>query len=1151
MSEPVTISLQNLSNDIKLPYKQVQTVVSLIDEGYPIPFIARYRKDITGNLDEDAVRFIASELRNARTLAERKQTILNVVEALGVLSPELDKNIREAETIKELEDIYLPHKPKKQTFGTYARGRGLLELALEIIDEKVLPESLDQRAAEFINVDKKVKSAAEALHGAGQIIAEVLADKIEVIQEVRSLLRSDGTLVTKKIVEPEISQPLSHNTTQRNTDENKITQNTVTETTTEPPTTKSAQTETAESIAQPETEITESDLKVEAVDAVDYSNLESKDTDAVEGETEVDAEAEVIDEENETDYADEESVDVEDGSGLSSSSEGDANTETTDVAGEITEQFMELREAIVGEVITSAQAKIAAGKDKHKLKIKEDLKRRRKEERVREREHLARQFAEYFDFSCDAGNIPAHRILAFSRGERERILRVTIEIDENMIFEAVRDLAVPKDHKFADFLSGCLKDAIHRVLVPMLVRELRSDMLVYAEEHAVRISTRNLRSVLLQPPLKNKRILAIDPGVKHGSRVASLDEFGNILGHETLYFSGGAERKANLIKKLTGTIERRRISVIAIGYGVGTGNREVEMLISKLISERFAGTELSYTMISEVGMGAYVTSSTAREELPNYDLSLRRAVSIGRRLQDSLGEVVKIEVEHLGIGTYQQDVKGKRMRDALGEVVESCVNFTGVDVNTATPYLLRYVAGLNKFTARRIYDYRLENGYFRSREELLRVSGISGVTFTSCAGFLRVYSGDNPLDATCIHPENYNAVIGIIEKFGFSPADLKLPEKRRELSDKIAASNIQELAESYSAEFGLGVHAVADIFEQLIKWDDDPREHLAKPIFRKGALRFDELQVGDELVGTVSNVVEFGAFVDVGLQDPGLVHISQISNRYINDAYEAVAVGDVVRVWVTELDEKRRRISLTMLSPDVARESKRGGVAGESDDANAVVAAGSERKQFSQQRRDPRGHANTANRQNDNNTRTAPDTASKFGGEHSRGNNFAGNNRIAQPNQNSPAAQQGQRNRFARPDQRTSQTNQRSGANDTSPRSTVAGQDNRRNPDHNRDRGQGNFGRSGRTDRVREFNGKYPKTYVTATKPKELKPITEKMKQGKEPLRSFGDLAQFLGRVQVDDLAEAKKLRKESVAKPRSDSTNGVNELAEIVPAKE
>ncbi|MDR1485142.1 MAG: helix-hairpin-helix domain-containing protein [Planctomycetaceae bacterium] len=1152
MIEPVTINLNILSRDLGLPQEQVQTVVRLLDEGYPVPFIARYRKDVTGNLDEENVRFIASKLRHARSLAERKQAILKAIDALGGLPPECDKKIRESQTLKQLEDLYLPYKPKKQTPANIARERGLTELATEILEENVTPEKLDERAAAFINEDKNIKSAADALLGAGYIIAETFAEKTDLIQKIRDLLRSDGKLVTKKTDQKDTQTNSTKNKpqTDNSTKQDKITEtesaesNQIDESETKSEVDKKSDadiivTNNNDDNVKAEVEAkvdADADAKVEVeVEVVDGGTKESNVAETDGGVDEVVAEVETETTGIAVDLKTEESVAV--------AAEVVADVKPVDDANEITEQFLELRGAIVGEGITTAKSKLAAGKKKKQQKVKDDSKQRREDLKTKEREHFERQFADFFDSVCNAGDIPPQRILAFNRGEREKVLRVTIEIDEGKVFDDVRDLFVPQDHKFSDFLSGCLKDAIHRFLIPSLVRELRADMTDYAEGYVVRLLARNLRSLLLQPPLNQKRVLAIEPGFKRGCKVVPIDEFGNVLGHETVYLSGGSERKTNSIKKLADIVERYKIPVIAIGNGINY--KETEIAVSKLIADYFADKDMSYVIVNETGAGAYAMSNVAREEFPNYDSSVRVAISVGRRLQNSLNELVKTDAEHLGVGVYQHhDVKVKRLRESLNEVIESCVNFVGVDVNSATPSLLRYVAGLNKFTARRIYDYRLENGHFHSRDEFLKISGIGGSTFTGCAGFLRIYGGANPLDATWIHPENYHVAVSLIEKFGFNLEDLKSAAKRRELASKIGEENIQEFANKHSVEFGIGVNTLADILTELTQWGSDPRESLPKPIFKKGVLKFEDLRVGMELVGAASNVVEFGVFVDVGLHDPGLVHISQISDRYIRNAHDKVAVGDIVRVWVTELDEKRRRISLTMLPPGTVKEQKRGNVANDAETVTATTSdSDKERKQYTYQRREPRTRNDLPNRSNDNNMiRTTEKAAGKpIGGRPER----TGFTRGGQVGQSSQDGRKGQFVARGQRDQLDQKTNARpqSGSpiagradkpfaaqQNSSTRSFVSGQNDRRDGDRNRDRGldrTSRFNRGDRGDRAVDAGEKRPKTYVATPVPKELKPITDKMKLGKEPLRSFGDLAQLWGRVQVAETTDTKKQKKE------------------------
>jgi uncharacterized protein len=1172
MIEPVTINLRILSQNMGLPQEQVQTVVTLLDEGYPAPFIARYRKDAVGALDETKIRFIASELRLARSFAERKQAILKAIDSLGELQPELDKKIRETQSVKQLEDLYLPYKPKKQTPGNIAKERGLINLANEIVEQKITPEKLNERAAEFINEDKNIKSVADVMLGTSHIIAETFAEKTNLIHKIRELLRAEGKLVTKKI-ETKITQSNNTNNTNSQTTENIKTTNNIIDAknNNDNNINNEITTDTKPEETKAKIETTEPKSDVETVEP--KSDVETTESKSAIETTEPKSELETVEPKFELETTESKS-EIESATGSQSSSSA---------ANEITEQFLELREAIVGDGVTAAKSKIAARKKKLQpqqqqqlIKIKDDAKRRREEIKAKEREHLEQQFSEFFDYSCCAGDLQAHKILAFNRGEREKVLRVSIDVDEGKIFEAVSELVISKDHKFIDFLSGCLKDAIHRLLIPVLVRELRIDMTEYAEAYAVRISSRNLRSLLLLPPLKRQRVLAIDPGFKRGCQVVPLDEFGNVLGYETVYLSGGSERRSNSAKRLAEIIERFKISVIAIGNG--TGSRETEMAISKLLNDYFAGVDISYVIVNEVGASAYAISSVAREEFPNYDSAIRGAISVGRRLQDALRELVKIEPEALGVGTYQYDVKVKRLREVLYEVVESCVNFAGVDVNLATPSLLRYVAGLNKFTAKRIYDYRLENGHFRSRDELIRISGVSGVTFTSCAGFLRIYGGVNPFDETWIHPESYQVAVDLIEKFGFKLDDLRTLEGRSALAAKINAENIGEIASKYAIEFGVGVQTITDILSELLRFNSsDPRDLLPKPIFKRGVLRFEDLRVGMELSGSVLNVVEFGVFVDVGLQDPGLVHISQVADHYIRDAYDKVAVGDIVRVWVTELDDKRRRISLTMLPPGTVKEAKRGNIASNTEGGGTT---GGERKQRPIQRRDLRRQVEPSSRPASGSVggerpnaersgiersgvvrpageragvdrsgvdrsrveRSGVDRSRGIGRGRDAGNVSSGGGSI----DNRAGVRNGQVIQRDQRSQRTGQQvgspaagrfNRATGTRDGLAKTASPSQTERVGGENNRDRNfaqdrTGRFNRGERGDRNRnDFANKHPKTYVSQSKPKELKPITEKMKQGKEPLRSFADLAQLLGRVQVADNSDDKKQKKKTAEK--------------------
>ncbi|MDR1142206.1 MAG: helix-hairpin-helix domain-containing protein, partial [Planctomycetaceae bacterium] len=742
----------------------------------------------------------------------------------------------------------------------------------------------------------------------------------------------------------------------------------------------------------------------------------------------------------------------------------------------VTEQFQQWKEAQEEQGIPVIRSQKSLKKKK-----KEELIKKKDEAKNKHQEHFERQFSDYFDFTAGLRNFPAHRILAINRGERGKVLRVKIGHDEARLLDSIRESCVPKDHPHADFLTGCLKDALRRLVVPSIEREIRNDMTEFAERQAIRVFSRNLRHLLLQPPLYRKRVLALDPGYKHGCKMVPLDEFGNVLDFETVYLAGSAERKEKAVQKIVNMIQKYKISVIAVGNG--SGSRETEELVSGMIASRFADTELAYVIVNESGASVYSASPIAKEEFPDYDPLLRGAVSIGRRLQDPLNELVKIDPASLGVGMYQHDLKNKHLKNTLTDVVESCVNFAGVDLNTATPAILRYVAGLNQMTAKRIHEYRLLHGPFRSRDEIKKVSGLGEVAFTHAAGFLKIHDGTNPLDATWIHPESYSLAAKILEKLGFSVDDLKNSEKVKEIAAKIAEEKIGELASRLATELEVGLFTVRDTLDDLSRPGRDPRESLPPPIFKKGILHTEDLTPGMELTGTVSNVVDFGAFVDIGLHDSGLVHISQMTDRFIRDAHEKVSVGDIVRVWVVEADLKRKRVSLTMRPP------------------------GTEKQPKPEHPVEPRRES-YRNEQHHERSGNQPSTEKKP---------FKQSSEPRDPQQPENRRPEGTRPQNETPKSRDG---------NQAPHKDGYRQDNRNNRDKNR-HNRGNHGSNHEHGNREHDHRNRPKSFVAAPKTKELKPISEKMKQGKEALRSFGDLAQFLGRVQITDPTEEKKRKKE------------------------
>lgn len=1113
MVEPVTINVRFLARDLGLPQEQVQAVVSLLDDGFPVPFIARYRKDSTNNMDEDNLRLIDEELKAQRALCERKQAILKTIDSLGKLTPELDKKIREAKSLKRLEDLYLPYKPKKQTLASTARERGLEPLAQEILSGKWTQENLDARAAEFINEDKKVNSVADALLGAGHIIAEIFGEKIDVLQRTRDLIHRNGKIATLKVEEKKVEEK----TPRDKTGPPKNTAPKPTEPKNEEPLNvdpssdspsggadeseavvqEPSQSEMSDPVVRDDAENAASDKTVEmpvvSVESMtknstpeELSNVpqvndttenhtaendppqdDSSGSGGGDGtlgapeeptpENETSAENSEPTGATESAEATETTPNGEPGENVSTESasltveepvENQAGVDASGVQDSdvqvVTEQFQQWKSAREEQGIPSVTSQNTLKKKK-----RAETKKKKTEAKNRQRDHLEKQFADYFNFSSGVRNMPAHRILAINRGERSKVLRVKIDADKEKIFESTRECCVPENHPLSDFLAGCLKDALQRLVVPSMERELRTELTEFAEKHSIRVFAKNLRNLLLQPPLHRKRVLALDPGFKNGCKLVPLDEFGNVLDFETVFLVGNAERKEKAIQKIAELVRKYNISIIAVGNG--TGCREAEECVSKMIAEQFADEDLSYIVVNEAGASVYSASPAAQEEFPNYDVLLRGAVSIGRRLQDPLNELVKIDPASLGVGMYQHDVKGKLLRNSLTEVVESCVNFVGVDLNTATPAILRYVSGLNQLTAKRVYDYRQEHGPFRSREDLKKVSGFGEIAFTHAAGFLKIRDGVNPLDSTWIHPESYELAAKILEKLGFTTEDLRDAEKRTAIAEKIREGRVGELAAKFSSELEAGLFTVRDILDNLMRPGRDSRDSMPKPIFRKGILHVDDLKPGMELLGTVLNVVDFGAFIDIGLHESGLVHVSQMADRYIRDAHDRVSVGDIVRVWVVEVEPSRKRISLTMLPPGTEKAPRR-----------------DHRRDEERDRRDgkPEGEQDRPKREDRRDSRQ-------------------------------------QRGRDDRPPRKD---DDRRGRRED-------GRRNDRNRDRDRDRG--------------------PKTYVAPPKEKVVKPISEDMKKGKEPLRSFGDLAQLLGRVQVSDPKEEKKRKKEEPKKPQ------------------
>ena len=864
------IDLGLLARRLGLRAVGVQAAVDLLDAGNTIPFVARYRRDQTGGLDEDAIRRIQEGVARARQLADRKATILRTIQGQSKLTPELEAAIVAAESPKQLEDIYLPYKPRKLSLAEVARQRRLEPLAREILAADPAAADLDKRAVDFVDADAAVATPADVLLGVGHIIADEFSERADLRQRLRAILHRVGRLRSQRV---------------------------------------------------------------------------------------------------------------------------------------------------------ETEGKALSKDEKH--------------------------FRDYFDYGERLDRVPAHRLLAINRGERAKLLRVRIEGPAEELPAVAEAILVPADHPHADFLRGCARDALTRLVLPSLEREIRREMTDGCEAHAVEVFARNLRNLLLQPPVRGRRVLALDPGFKSGCKAVVIDECGTPLAHDVLHVVGGQEKREAAGRRIVELVQAHACNVIAIGNGAAA--RETEALVAELVAGELAPLDVGYSIVNEAGASVYSTSPYGREELPGHEAAIRSAISIGRRLQDPLSELVKIEPANIGVGLYQHDVKARHLRDSLESVVESCVNYVGVDVNTASPALLRRVSGLNQTTAKNLHEWRTAHGRFTSRKQFLEVPGFGEAAYVQAVGFLKITDGIDPLDATWIHPESYDVATKVLERLGGSPADLVSRQQIEPLAERTAAIDLDALAR----ELGVGRLLLADILEQLQRPGRDPREDLPLPFFKKGVLKLEDLELGMELHGAVLNVVDFGAFVDIGLHDSGLVHISQLSSRYVRDPHDVVSVGEIVRVWVLELDKARRRVALTMISP--------------AERARQEAAA--------EQRKQGRGQG--------------PGRGQRPGGQQRRDAGPAQGN-AGQPH----AAGQGQ----ARP------AIARQAAASGEP---VAGSRSGGSRPPKR--------RGGRDERQpREYR---PRVYEAKQK-KEQKPLTDAMRQGKEPLRTFGDLKQFLSRSEEPPAAE-------------------------------
>ncbi len=715
--------INTIANELSIKYNQVENTVKLIDEGNTIPFIARYRKEVTGGLSDEILRNLGERLNYLRNLETRKEEVIKSIDEQGKLTDEILQAIAIANTLADVEDIYRPYKQKKKTRATVAKAKGLEPLA-EIIYKQEEKEPIEEIAKKYININteedekKQVKTVEEAIQGALDIIAEIISDNAEYRKKIKKICYREGLIETKACKEEE-------------------------------------------------------------------SNYEM-----------------------------------------------------------------------------------------------------------------------YYEYKENVARIPSHRILAINRGEKEGFLKVSIEKNEEKILNIIEKDVIKGETQFKDMLIATIEDSFKRLIEPSIDREIRSDLTERAEDKAIKVFGKNAKQLLLGAPIKGKTVMGFDPAYRTGCKIAVIDETGKLLDYTTVYPTAPQNDVEGAKKELLKLISKDKIDMIAIGNG--TASRESEMFVSDLIKE--TDREVVYVIVSEAGASVYSASKLATEEYPDINVSIRGAISIARRLQDPLAELVKIDPKAIGVGQYQHDVNQKNLAESLTGVVEDAVNKVGVDVNTATPSLLSYVSGINSTIAKNIVKYRDENGKLKNRKELLKVPKLGKVAFEQCSGFLRITDGDNPLEITAVHPESYDATEKLLKEIGFNKKDLNNKEKVNELREKLKYINVEET----SKELNIGDMTLKDIIEELSKPGRDPREDMPKPVFRMDVLKFEDLKEGMILNGTVRNVIDFGAFVDIGVKYDGLVHISEMSDKYIKNPSEIVSVGDVVKVKVINVDSNKHKVALSM-----------------------------------------------------------------------------------------------------------------------------------------------------------------------------------------------------------------------------------------------
>ena len=709
---------KKIADELNIKESQVEAAVKLIDEGNTIPFIARYRKEATGNLSDEILRNLDERLKYLRNLEERKEEIIRLIDEQGKLTDELTIKIAGTMVLSELEDIYRPFRPKKRTKATIAKEKGLEPLS-QIIYLQIEKRNINEVAEAYVDLEKGVETVEDAIQGALDIIAENIADNADYRKKIKSF---------------------------------------------------------------------------------------------------------------------------------------------------------DFREAI----ITTKQAKEESS-----------------------------PYEMYYDYSEAILKMPSHRILAINRGEKEKFLKVKLDTpDEKILAYLEKQIIKDKNSQFASLLESAILDSYKRLIAPSIEREIRNDLTEKAEEKAIKVFGKNAKQLLMQPPIKDIVVMGFDPAYRTGCKIAVIDKTGKVLATTTVYPTEPQNDVEGAKKALKDLIDKYDVNMISIGNG--TASRESEVFVSNMLKE--IDKEVYYAIVSEAGASVYSASKLASEEYPDINVSLRGAISIARRLQDPLSELVKIDPKSIGVGQYQHDVDQKRLNESITGVVEDAVNSVGVDVNTATPSLLSYVSGINGTIAKNIVKYRDEHGELKERKELLKVSKLGPTAYKQCAGFIRIFGGKNPLEVTAVHPESYEVAQKLLTKLGYSVENILEKETLSELKERLKTVNIKKMSE----ELNVGELTLKDIIEEISKPGRDPRETMPKPILRSDVLKFDDLTEGMTLTGTVRNVIDFGAFVDIGVKYDGLVHISEMSDRFIKNPSEVVSVGDIIKVKVINIDKEKHKVSLSM-----------------------------------------------------------------------------------------------------------------------------------------------------------------------------------------------------------------------------------------------